>query len=114
LHFSQFMTRNKMNRASIRAVRFPGDLPAIEYLLDQTEGLRLIVIDPLSDFCPTPGLMAETMHCLNDLAAEPRPDRLHLIRLGPTRLGPSRLGPMQQSWSQRQRPKTTGHERLHR
>ena len=32
--------------------------------------MRLIVIDPLSDFCPTPGLLAETIHRLNDLAAE--------------------------------------------
>ena len=70
LHFSQFMSTDLKKRQSIRPARFPGDLPAIEYVLAQYEGIRLIVIDPLSAFCPTPGLLAETIHRLNDLAAE--------------------------------------------
>jgi hypothetical protein len=39
-------------------------------VLDQHEGIRLIVIDPLSDFCPTPGPLVETIHRLNNLAAD--------------------------------------------
>src|SRR5436190_3827310 len=70
MHFSQFLSTDMKKRQSIRAARFPGDLPAIEYLLDQHEELRLIIIDPLSDFCPTPGLLAETIQRLNDLAAD--------------------------------------------
>jgi len=70
LHFSQFLSTDLKKRQSIRPARFPGDLPAIEYVLDQHEGMRLIVIDPLSDFCPTPGLLAETIQRLNDLAAD--------------------------------------------
>ncbi len=68
--FSQFRSTDLKQRHSIRPVRFPGDLPAIEFLLATYEGVRLIVIDPLSDFCATPGLLAETMHGLNRLAEE--------------------------------------------
>jgi hypothetical protein len=70
LHFSQFTSTDMRRRTSIRAARFPGDLPAIEHVLDQHAGIRLIIIDPLCDFCPTPGLLAETMQRLNNLAAE--------------------------------------------
>jgi hypothetical protein len=68
-HFSHFVSTDLEKRESFRPVRLPDDLPAIEYVLDQIEDLRLIVIDPLSDFCPTPGLLAETLHSLNNLAA---------------------------------------------
>ncbi|HEY2252990.1 MAG TPA: AAA family ATPase [Planctomycetaceae bacterium] len=70
LFFSRFLSTDLKKRQNIRAARFPGDLPAIEYVLDQHAGVRLIVIDPLSDFCATPGLLAETIHRLNGLAAE--------------------------------------------
>ena len=69
LHFSQFQSTDAKKRQTVRSARFPGDLPAVEYLLDKHQNVRLIVIDPLSDFCPVPGLLAETIHRLNDLAA---------------------------------------------
>jgi hypothetical protein len=70
MHFSQFLSTDLKQRKTVRAASFPGDLPAVEHLLDKHEELRLIVIDPLSDFCRAPGLLAETIHRLNDLAAE--------------------------------------------
>lgn len=70
LHLSQFFTTDRLDQDSIRSVRFPGDLPAVEHLLDQHDDLQLIVIDPLSDFCPTAGLMMETLHRLNEMACE--------------------------------------------
>ena len=70
LHFSQFKSTDSKQRMALRAVRFPDDLPAVEHLLDKHQDVRLIVIDPLSDFCGTPALMTETIHRFNDLAAD--------------------------------------------
>ena len=68
LHFSQFFTTDSQQREAFRSARFPDDLPAVEHLLDKYNDPPLVVIDPLSDFCRTPGAMAETIHALNDLA----------------------------------------------
>lgn len=70
LHLSQFLSTDSKERESVRAVRFPDDLPAIEHLLDKHRRLLLIVIDPLSDFCRTSALMTETIHALHDLTYE--------------------------------------------
>ena len=70
LHFSQFRSTDSKQREALRAVRFPDDLPAVEHLLEKHKGVRLIVIDPLSDFCRTPALMTESIHQLNELAAD--------------------------------------------
>ncbi len=67
--FSQFSSIDSHGWETSRTARFPGDLPAIEHVLDEHEGIRLMVIDPLSDFCPTPGVLAETIHGLNEMAA---------------------------------------------
>jgi putative DNA primase/helicase len=70
LHLSQFLSTDSKERETLRGVRFPDDLPAIEHLLDKHRGLVLIVIDPLSDFCRAPALMTETVHALHDLMTD--------------------------------------------
>ena len=70
LRFSQFRSTDSKGREALRAVRFPDDLPAVEHLLEKHKDVLLIVIDPLSDFCRTPALLTETIHRLNELAAD--------------------------------------------
>jgi putative DNA primase/helicase len=70
LHLSQFLSTDSKERESLRAACFPDDLPAIEHLLDKHRSLLLVVIDPLSDFCRTPALLAETIYGLTDLMNE--------------------------------------------
>ncbi|MGE5192740.1 MAG: AAA family ATPase, partial [Deltaproteobacteria bacterium] len=51
-----------------RPVALPFDLEALEYYLENHASVGMVIIDPLSDFCATPKLMAETLHQLHELA----------------------------------------------
>src|SRR5438477_8719068 len=55
-----------------RPVAFPFDMQALAWHLEWQPSIGVVVIDPLSDFCPTPKLFAETLHQLNSLAASHR------------------------------------------
>ena len=55
-----------------RPVAFPFDLEALQYELENHPTIGVVIIDPLSDFCAAPRLLAETLHELNDLAARSR------------------------------------------
>ncbi len=57
---------------SRRPVAFPFDLAALDVHLEFHTTIGVVVIDPLSDFCDTPKLLAETLHQLNALAARHR------------------------------------------
>ena len=51
-----------------RPVSFPFDLPMIEYYLKTEPAIGCVVIDPLSDFCQTPGQLDATLRKLQILA----------------------------------------------
>jgi hypothetical protein len=53
-----------------RPLEFPTDLHALEKLISVDKHIKLVVIDPLSDFCGSKKLLAETIHRLNRLADE--------------------------------------------
>ncbi len=53
-----------------RPVSLPLDLPALKQLLDRDKSIRLVVIDPLSDFCSGKKALAEIIHQLNKLVCE--------------------------------------------
>ena len=53
-----------------RPLEFPADLHALEKLISVDKKIKLVVIDPLSDFCGSKKLLAETIHRLNRLADE--------------------------------------------
>ncbi len=55
-----------------RPVAFPFDLEALEFYLENHPSVGMVIIDPLSDFCATPKLLAETLHQLHDLARRSR------------------------------------------
>jgi hypothetical protein len=69
LCFSDFWTEAaKTGKHGPRPIAFPFDLEALESYLDYHAAVRMVIIDPLSDFCATPKLMAETLHRLDDVA----------------------------------------------
>ncbi len=53
-----------------RMMEFPHDLAMLEYDLKGNSGVRLVVIDPLRDFCATPRLMRKALGILDALAAK--------------------------------------------
>jgi hypothetical protein len=68
-HFSGFSTDiPSTDQYGRRAVVFPFDMEALEYHLEIHTSIGVVIIDPLSDFCATPALLAETLHQLNELA----------------------------------------------
>jgi hypothetical protein len=69
--FSEFSTfEPDFNFRSRREIAFPFDLLPLDQMLEAAPALRLVVIDPLSDYCGGAGLFAETMLALNAIAAE--------------------------------------------
>ncbi len=52
-----------------RTMEFPQDLNMLEYDLKGCPATRLVVIDPLRDFCATPRLMRKALAVLDNLAA---------------------------------------------
>lgn len=55
-----------------RPLSLPLDFPALERLLDSDKTIRLVVIDPLSDFCSGKKVLAEVLHRLNRLVSDRR------------------------------------------
>jgi hypothetical protein len=53
-----------------RPVAFPFDIEALQFHLEMHASIRLVIIDPLSDFCATPRLLTETLHELQRVAKE--------------------------------------------
>jgi hypothetical protein len=53
-----------------RPIAFPFDLEALWDHLTKHASIRLVIIDPLSEFCATPRMLAETLHLLHKLAKE--------------------------------------------
>jgi hypothetical protein len=71
--FSGFSTEMPdLDRSGKRPIAFPFDLEALDFHLEFHPTIGVVVIDPLSDFCDTPKLLAETLHQLNALAARHR------------------------------------------
>ncbi len=69
-HFRNFLTYDpEKKRHEERPLSLPHDLLAIEQELEEhEEGIGLIVIDPLSDFCSGPQQLAETLRQLSELS----------------------------------------------
>jgi len=61
---------NEREPGPTRLLEFPTDLDALEKLISVDRNIKLVVIDPLSDFCGSKKLLAETIHRLNRLADE--------------------------------------------
>jgi hypothetical protein len=71
MQFLEFETVDEEGaRFRERPVSLPLDLPALERLLDRDLSIRLVVIDPLSDFCSGKKDLAELIHQLNKLVRE--------------------------------------------
>jgi hypothetical protein len=68
-HFARFKTIDSAKRSGVRPVNFPGDLPALELFLENQPEVKLVVIDPLSDVGHSGDEAAETLHRLNEIAA---------------------------------------------
>ena len=53
-----------------RPLELPFDLPMLRHELEVMPSIRLVVIDPLSEFCETPKRLQKALRDLNDLARE--------------------------------------------
>jgi hypothetical protein len=71
VQFVEFQTADEEGaRFDERPISLPLDLPALERLLDRDKSIRLVVVDPLSDFCSGKKALAEILHRLNKLVRE--------------------------------------------
>jgi hypothetical protein len=53
-----------------RPITFPADLEVLWNHLTMHASIRLVIIDPISEFCATPRLLAETLYTLHKLAKD--------------------------------------------
>ena len=53
-----------------RPLELPFDLPMLRHELEVMPSIRLVVIDPLSEFCETPKRLQKALRALHDLARE--------------------------------------------
>ncbi len=62
--------RSDLETGERRPLEFPFDLPMLRHELEVMPSIRLVVIDPLSEFCETPKRLRKALRELNELAQE--------------------------------------------